>query len=161
MKTVSKQVRLGLTVTQGGANTDGVSNTEVDPFDRGDGFLLRAILFRLDPTKLADIAADASVQIQVYASTDAIPTGEYAVSDKHVIASYSFAVALTTSGVGVIPAEHRWDAPDGSLIIGAANIGIIAASAGCTSALVAAAELFGDSVSLTTEEIALSRERFT
>lgn len=161
MKIDSKQVQVILSGTQGGANTDLIVNQELDPFDRGSGFQLRAIQFRINPTDLSDIAADASVQVQVYASSDAVPSAEYGIEDKHIIASWDVALPLTTSGVGVIRCSEVWNVLDGALILGAVNVGMIVASAGATSAINAAVVLLGDAVTLTAEESALSRERFS
>lgn len=161
MKTDSRNTRIILDTTQGGANTDAVDYVELDAFDRQSGFLLRAIEFTINPTDIADIAADASVWLQVFCSTSAVPTGEYALGSKNIIANMALAIPLTTSGVGVVDCSKVWVVPDGSeLILGGEYVGLIIASAGATSAINAEAILYGDSVTLTADEIATSRLRF-
>lgn len=162
MKTDVKNVRLILSDVQSGANTDLVEHLEVDPFDRNSGYVIRAVEVNLDPTDLADIGADASLRLQLFASSDALPTGEYALGDKHIIAEIGFALGLTTSGVGVIPTRYVWEPPDGvDIVIGAEYLGYIVATAGFTAALLSQVVIYGDSVTLTADEIATSRLRFS
>ena len=162
MKTDVKNVRLILSDVQGGANTDLIEYLEVDPFDRNAGYVIRAIEVNFDPTDMADIAADASLRLQVFASSDAVPTGEYALGEKHIIMEEGFALPLTTSGVGRIPTRHVWVPPDGvDIIVGAEYLGFILATAGFTSALLAQVVMYGDAVTLTADEIATSRLRFS
>lgn len=162
MKTDVKNVRLILSDVQSGANADLVEYLEVDPFDRNAGYVIRAIEINLEVTDMADIGADASMKLQVFASSDVIPSGEYALGEKHIIHEYAFALALTTSGVGVINGHHVWTPPDGvDVVVGAEYLGFILASAGFTSALLAQVVIYGDAVTLTADEIATSRLRFS
>lgn len=162
MKTDSKNVRSILTFTQSAANADVVAYSSLDAFDRNQGFVLRAVEWMLDPSKLYDVAADAWYRLQIFGATSAVPTGEYAIGDKRIIAEHGRAVALTTSGIAVVQADGFWIPPDGvDIVLGCEYLGAIFCSAGLTSAVVGAVNLYGDSVTLTDEERALSQLRFT
>ena len=162
MKTDVKNVRLILSDVQSGANADLIEYLEVDPFDRNSGYVIRAIELMLEPTDIVDIAADAHILVQVFASSDTVPTTEYAIGDKHIICQFGVSLALTTSGVAVIESPKLWVPPDGvDVIVGAENLGVIVATAGLTSPLLFAAFVYGDAVTLTADEIATSRLRFT
>lgn len=162
MKTDVRNVRLILSDVQSGANTDLVAHLEVDPFDRNSGYVIRAIEINTDPTDMADIGADASLRLQIFASSAAVPSGKYALGEKHIIAEIGFALGLTTSGVGVVPTRHVWTPPDGvDIVVGAEYLGYIVATAGFTSALLSQVVIYGDAVTLTADEIATSRLRFS
>jgi hypothetical protein len=160
MKVDAKNTRLVLSGVQSGANTDLIESVEVDPFDRYSGFAIRAIDMYLEPSDLYDIAADATVTIEVWAAS-AVPTERYALGDKRVIARASYAVALTTSGIAVIDCNRTWTHPLGiDTIVGADYLGFTLETAGASSAVAAEVVIHGDAVTLTEGERDASMARF-
>lgn len=161
MKTDTKNVRLIYSDVQSGANIDLIVYTSLDPYDRNAGFVLRALELNLEVTDLSDIAADASIKIQAFAATSAVPTAEFALGDKRIIWEYGLSIPLNTNGEPAIETHAVWTPPDGvDLVIGAEYQGYIVATAGLTSALLSQMVFYGDAVTLTTDEIAQSRLRF-
>lgn len=161
-KVETSGVVITLDLLQSGANTDKIAYEETDPFQRKQGFRLKAVETFLDPTDLADIAADASVLLQIFASTAAIPTAEYSVVSDNVIGQRGIALSLTTSGVGIIESGWVWYPPnDQPIDIGATYFGAILASAGATSAIQGVAKFYGDVLTLTTDEINASKALYT
>ena len=161
MKKEVSNTRIILSGVQSGANTDLVLSSQLDPFDRNLGFNLTAVEARLNPTDIADIAADASIQIQFVAWSVTTPTADYAFGDAHIITQWCIAIPLTTSGVGVVDCNWVYPIVEGNLVIGSEYLGVIVESKGCTAAINAEFVFYGDSVTLTADEIATSRLRFS
>jgi hypothetical protein len=161
MKVEAKNIRLPITATQGAANTDKVVSSILDPYDRKSGIVIRAVEFFLAMSGVSTIAADAVYLAQLSASSAAEPTAPYSAGSGNAICATGFAVSLTTSGVAAIEYARVWNPPDGAdIIVGAEYLSLILSTAGFTGVAGVTAVVYGDAVTLTSDEIATSRLRF-
>lgn len=155
-------VVITLDMLQSGANTDKIGYETTDPFQRKQGFRLKAVEAFFEPSDLYDLAADATLLLQIFAATAAVPTAQYTVSSDNVIAQKGLALPLNTNGYPVIDCGFTWYPPDDRPIdIGATYFGAVLKTAGFTSAVQGVVKLYGDVMVLTTDEINASKALYT
>ena len=160
-KVTTQNVMLDIDISQGGTNTIGVGSLEVDPFQTKQGYRVKAVEVKLDPADLKTIAADAHFIVQLWAGS-AAPSAAYDVGDDNVIFQFGLAFALTTSGMALVPCQALWSPPySGAMDLGALYIGGLLDSAGMAGSVAGSIRIYGDVLTLTTDEQNASRALYT
>lgn len=157
--TNSSDVQVILTLTQGSANAVAEDSYAIDPFQRNAGFRLKGYDISFDPLGFIDVAADAWIDLQLYAATSAVASALYAAGSNNMIDRFVMASMLTTSGVGIVIPRQSVDFAV-PYLIGAEYLGAVVDSTGFTAVTIARVVLRGDAVTLTDAERAASRARF-